>query len=125
MNIYGVLMAGGTGTRFWPRSRRAMPKQVLNIFGENTMIQETHQRLAGLVKDANILIVTNGVQQEIISRQLTVLEENNYIIEPFGRNTAPCIGLAALHIAQDDPDGVMVVLPADHLITDVETFQSV
>ena len=123
-NLYGVLMAGGTGTRFWPRSRKASPKQVLNIVQERTMIQATVDRLEGLVDANRLLIVTNAQQKVLINEQLPELADENFVLEPFGRNTAPCIGLAAAHIAAHDPDGVMVVLPADHLITDVKTFQS-
>lgn len=125
MNIYAILMAGGVGTRFWPRSRAGSPKQVLNIVGETTMIQETHRRLDGLVKDDKVKIVTNAVQKELIHQQLPKLTEQGFVIEPFGRNTAPCIGLAAIHVAAHDPEGVMVVLPADHVITKVDEFKSV
>lgn len=125
MNIYAVLMAGGVGTRFWPRSRRQTPKQVLNIAGQDTMIQATHKRLAGLVENSQILVVTNHEQKDEIQRQLPELESDNFLLEPFGRNTAPCIGLAAVHVAAHDPDAVMVVLPADHVITRTDEFQKV
>lgn len=125
MNVFAVLMAGGVGTRFWPRSREKMPKQVLNIVGDDTMIQATMNRLGGLVDAERVLIVTNPDQKKVISEQLPQLTGSSYVLEPFGRNTAPCIGLAALHVAAQDPDGVMVVLPADHLITKVDVFQSV
>ena len=123
MNVYGVLMAGGVGTRFWPRSRRKSPKQVLKITGSDTMIQATQKRLKGLVEDKNIYIVTNHEQYGIIHNQLPQLDKSNFLLEPFGRNTAPCIGLAAIHIIAKDPNGVMLVLPADHLIADVKSFQ--
>ena len=113
MSNYATLMARGVGTRFWPRSRKTSPKQVLNIAGENTMIQETHRRLKGMVEDSDILIVTNHEQKPLIQEQLSMLEDKNFVLEPFGRNTAPCIGLAALHVHAQDPDGVMVVMPAD------------
>ncbi len=125
MNVYAVLMAGGVGTRFWPRSRRKTPKQVLNIVDDSTMIQATYARLSGLAPDENILIVTNPEQKEIIAEQLPRLGDQNFILEPFGRNTAPCIGLAALHIAREDPDAVMVVLPADHVVAKVKEYQTV
>lgn len=125
MNVYAVLMAGGVGTRFWPRSRRKTPKQVLNIVDESTMIQATYARLSGLVSDEHILIVTNAEQKEIIAEQLPQLKDENFILEPFGRNTAPCIGLAAVHIARHDPDAVMVVLPADHVVSKVKEYQTV
>ncbi|MGH1366794.1 MAG: mannose-1-phosphate guanylyltransferase [Calditrichia bacterium] len=125
MSIYATLMAGGVGTRFWPRSRKTSPKQVLNIANENTMIQATHQRLKGLVDDSKILIVTNHEQKPLIHEQLSMLTDSSFVLEPFGRNTAPCIGLAALHVHAADPDGIMVVMPADHLISNVEEFQRV
>ena len=125
MSIYATLMAGGVGTRFWPRSRKTSPKQVLNIAGDNTMIQATHQRLKGMVEDSDILIVTNHEQKRLIQEQLSMLGDKNFVLEPFGRNTAPCIGLAALHVHAQDPDGVMVVMPADHLISNVDEFQRV
>ncbi len=125
MNVFAVLMAGGVGTRFWPRSRAKNPKQVLNIVDSDTMIQATYKRLMGLIEPSNILVVTNQEQKEIISYQISDLKEDNFIIEPFGRNTAPCIGLAAVRIVQADADGIMVVLPADHLISNVEEFRKV
>jgi mannose-1-phosphate guanylyltransferase len=122
MNVYGVLMAGGVGTRFWPKSRRKSPKQVLKIAGPDTMIQATQKRLNGLVEEKNLYIVTSQEQYPIIQEQLPQLDKSNFLLEPFGRNTAPCIGLAAIHIVEKDPDGIMLVLPADHLITDVKSF---
>ena len=125
MTVYSVLMAGGVGTRFWPRSREASPKQVLNITGENTMIQDTFRRLQNLTDPQNVYIVTNDVQKKLIHQQLPELNDKNFVIEPFGRNTAPCIGLAAIQIASQDPDGVMIVLPADHVIQNVNEFEQV
>ncbi|RMF56446.1 MAG: mannose-1-phosphate guanylyltransferase [Calditrichaeota bacterium] len=125
MAIYAVLMAGGVGTRFWPRSRESYPKQVLNILDDETMIQKTRGRLKGLVSDENIRIVTTAQQKSIIQQQLPTIAENNYILEPMGKNTAPCIGLAALHLLVEDPEAVMVVLPADHLISNTSEFREV
>ncbi|GAB4381062.1 MAG: mannose-1-phosphate guanylyltransferase [Calditrichia bacterium] len=125
MKMFAVLMAGGVGTRFWPRSRARNPKQVLNIIDHETMIQATFKRLKGLVDTRQLLIVTNAGQQEIIRQQIPELKEENFIIEPMGRNTAPCIGLAAIKVQQIAADGIMVVLPADHLIKNVEEFQRV
>ncbi len=123
MNLYAVIMAGGVGSRFWPRSRKENPKQLLKIFGANTMIQDTVARLKGLVSNENIYIITNRLQAFRIKQQLPQLPEENIIDEPFGKNTAPCIGLASVIIKQKDPDAVTVVLPADHLIMDVEKFK--
>lgn len=114
--LHVVIMAGGVGTRFWPRSRALMPKQLLNIVGERTMIEQTFGRVRSLVPPERILIVTNETQAEAVSRQLPEIPKANILIEPVGRNTAPCIGLAALHIQKKDPEGVMAVLAADHLI---------
>ena len=125
MSVYGVLMAGGVGSRFWPRSRRRSPKQVLNITGQTSMIQETHKRLSGLIDDENIMVVTTADQQALLAEQLQMLSAQNFIIEPHGRNTAPCIGLGAIHALEQDPEAVMVVLPADHLVRDVAAFQQV
>lgn len=124
MKIYAVIMAGGVGSRFWPRSTEKNPKQLLRIFGENTMIQDTVLRLDGIVENENIYIITNNIQKMKVVEQLPQLPQENIIAEPFGKNTAPCIGLAATLINAKDPDGVMVVLPADHLVKDVKEFQN-
>ncbi len=123
MKVFAVLMAGGVGTRFWPRSRAKNPKQVLNIIDHETMIQATYKRLEGLIDPSRIFVVTNIDQKELIKAQLPELTEDNFITEPVGRNTAPCIGLAATMIQQIEADSVMVVLPADHLITEAAEFR--
>jgi mannose-1-phosphate guanylyltransferase len=118
-------MAGGKGTRFWPRSREKMPKHLLDIVCEKTIIQETINRIAPLVPAENILIVTGASHADELMKQVPQIPEGNIIIEPIGRNTAPCIGLAALYIKRKSPDDVMAVLPADHLITDAQRFRHV
>jgi mannose-1-phosphate guanylyltransferase len=120
--IHAVIMAGGVGTRFWPRSRALQPKQFLNILGERSMLQMTVDRLNGLVDRSRILVVTNAQQAGMAAEQLPELPPGHILAEPVGRNTAPCIGLAALHIQRADPEGVMVVLAADHLIERVDRF---
>jgi mannose-1-phosphate guanylyltransferase len=120
--IYGVIMAGGVGTRFWPRSRERSPKQLLEIAGRGTMIQNSVKRLEGFVPPENLLVVTNKLQKTLLMKQLPMIPPANILVEPVGRNTAPCIGLAALHIQRRDPAGVMVVLPADHVISDTAEF---
>ncbi len=120
--IHAVIMAGGVGARFWPRSRKKKPKQVLNIFGSNTLLQETVSRISSLIPLPQILIITTVELVEHIRKQLPDLAIDNIIAEPVGRNTAPCIGLAAQILKGRDPDGIMVVLPADHLISDGERF---
>lgn len=117
-------MAGGIGARFWPRSKKKSPKQLLKIIGERTMIQETFTRLNGLVPRENILIVTNETQKPGIIEQLPEIPVENIIVEPFGRNTAACIGLASIIIQQRTQDAVTFVMPADHIIRDNERFVS-
>lgn len=120
---YAVIMAGGVGSRFWPKSRAKTPKQLLNIFGERTMIRETVERILPMIPYERIFIVTNILQAEEIGRQIPELPEENILIEPVGRNTAPCIGLAALHITRKDPGAVMAVLAADHLVRNAGGFR--
>jgi mannose-1-phosphate guanylyltransferase len=122
---YAVIMAGGVGARFWPRSREKSPKQLLEIVGRGTMIQNTTQRLQKVVAPGDIFIVTNRVQKPLILKQMPQFDEERIVVEPMGRNTAPCIGLAALAISRLDPKAVMVVTPADHLIQDEAEFDRV
>jgi mannose-1-phosphate guanylyltransferase len=122
--MYAVIMAGGRGTRFWPRSRGAMPKQLLDITGDSTMLQQTVGRIAPLVPLQNILIVTGAEQAALVRVQLPDVPAENIIIEPVGRNTAPCICLAATKIYKHDPDAVMLVLPADHHIGNPDSFRA-
>lgn len=124
-NVYAVIMAGGVGARFWPRSLEKNPKQLLEIVGKGTLIQNTVKRLTDIIEPSNILIVTNRIQKTIVARQLPQIPADNIITEPLGRNTAPCIGLASLFIRRRDPDAVMVVLPADHIVQDEEEFERV
>lgn len=122
-NVYAVIMAGGVGTRLWPRSREATPKQTLHVIGDGTMIQNTVARLQPLVPHERILIVTNDAQADVLRPQIPAVPAENFITEPFGRNTAPCIGLAATAIERNDPEAIMIVLPADHHIENVQEFQ--
>jgi len=124
-NIYAIIMAGGMGTRFWPLSRRRRPKQVLAINGPNSMLQDTVSRLDGLIPLERTYVVSNAQQMRIIAPQLPEMDEANFILEPVPRNTAACIGLAAIHVRRIDPGGIMVVLPADHLIKNITTFQNI
>ena len=123
--ICAVIMAGGVGTRFWPRSREKFPKHLLHIVGKETMIQDTLKRLEGLVSPDSTFIVTNRLQKAQVAKLLPHVPEENLITEPVGRNTAPCIGLAALHVRRVDPAAVMIVLPADHAIRDEAEFRRV
>lgn len=124
-SLYAVIMAGGVGSRFWPKSRERSPKQFLEILGEGTMIQQTIRRLESKVAHERTFVVTNVLHQDQLARQLPYLPKENILVEPVGRNTAPCIGLAALWIHRHDPEGVMAVLPADHLIRDQNRFLEV
>ncbi len=113
---YALIMAGGRGTRFWPRSRKRSAKQVLRFFGERSLIQQTVDRLEGVIPTENIWVITNDYLQGEIQKQLPDVPKQQIIAEPAQRNTAPCIGLAAQILASFDPDAVMGVFPADHLI---------
>ena len=117
-----VIMAGGRGERFWPRSRGKHPKQLLPIAGARTMIQETVERVKPLTAEENIYIVTGENLAGEVRRQLPSVPAKNVISEPLGRNTAACIGLAAVRIEKEKPEAVMVVLTADHLIKERERF---
>lgn len=123
--MYGVILAGGTGERFWPLSRREKPKQFLPLFGERTMLQLTMDKLKGLIDAKDVFVVTDKAYEDLVVAQLPGLPPENMICEPCGRDTAAAVGLAAEHIAYRDPQGVMTVLPADHYIADVEEFRRV
>ncbi len=116
-------MAGGSGTRFWPRSKTAKPKQYLNIFGEDSLLQSTIKRFATFTETDNIYIVSGKTQAEVLERQTPMLPKQNLIYEPVGKNTLPCIGLAAMYAEKENPDGIMVVSPSDHLIENDELFR--
>lgn len=120
--MFAVIMAGGKGARFWPRSREKMPKHLLDIQGERTIIRETVDRIRPLVPPERTLIVTGLSHAAELIRQLPEIPTENIIIEPVGRNTAPCIGLAAVHILKRVPDAVMLVLPSDHRIGNEAAF---
>ena len=122
MNLFALIMAGGIGSRFWPRSKEKTPKQLLRIFGEKTMIQDTVARLNGVIPNENIFVITNKVQRQEIINQLPEVPPINILEEPFGRNTAACIGLASIMIEEKSKDAVTIVLPADHIIRDKISF---
>ena len=110
MISYAVIMAGGAGTRLWPLSRRDKPKQLHVLTGERTMFQESVDRLLPLFSYDRILIVTGQELVTKLSEQVPEIPSENFIIEPEGRGTAPCIGLAAIHVEARDPNSIMVVL---------------
>jgi len=120
--MFALIMAGGSGTRFWPKSREKHPKQFLKIIGEKTLIENTVERLSPLIPNDRTFIVSTDEQKSKIHKLLPDIPDPNYIIEPKGKNTAPCIGLSALFMERIDPEAVMVVLPSDHLITDEKLF---
>lgn len=123
--LYAVIMAGGIGSRFWPKSRQAHPKQFLNVFGDHTLIQNTVARLQGIVPPERCYVVTHERYVDETSDQLPAIPKENILAEPISRNTAPCIEYAALKLAARDPDATMIVLPADHVIKNVRRFHEV
>jgi mannose-1-phosphate guanylyltransferase len=120
--MYALIMAGGRGTRFWPRSRKAHPKQVLSITGEGTLIQQTVARVSRLTTPDRIFVITNETLRPELLRQLPEVPKEQIISEPLPRNTAPCIGLGAQLIRQRDPNAIMGVFPADHAIAKTPKF---
>jgi mannose-1-phosphate guanylyltransferase len=120
--LYAVIMAGGGGTRFWPWSRQMRPKQVLPILSARTMIRETVDRVRPLVPRERILIVTSRSQARRLHREVPRIPPENLLLEPQGKNTAPCLGLAAVHVQRRNPEAVLIVLPADHYIGAPEKF---
>src|SRR6266436_8344282 len=116
MNRYGLILAGGRGTRFWPRSRRTNSKQVLRFFGERSLIQQTVDRLRPVLPPERIWILTNDHLREEIVKQLPEIPKRQILAEPAQRNTAPAIALTAHILQAQDPDATMGVFPADHVI---------
>jgi len=126
MSLYPVILSGGSGTRLWPLSRAALPKQLLPLASEKTLLQETVLRLSGLMDAGAPLIVCNNDHRFLIAEQMRDIEVTPLAIflEPIGRNTAPAAAIAALHLLKQDADAVMLLLPADHLIRDVPAFHT-
>ncbi len=122
MKRYAVIMAGGSGERFWPESRTAKPKQFLKLMGERSLIQQSFDRVRDVFPPEQVLVVVGEAHLALAKEHLPELPPENFIVEPVGRNTAPCIGLAAIHIRKRDPDAAMMVFPADHLIQGMEEF---
>jgi mannose-1-phosphate guanylyltransferase len=121
-NCYSVIIAGGKGTRFWPLSRSQRPKQLLKILSPKSLLVETAERSFPLGGRNQTLVVTVAEQLGALRRELPALPARNFLAEPQGKNTAPCIGLAALEVVKRNPDAVMIVLPADHWVADVKAF---
>ncbi|WP_145177675.1 mannose-1-phosphate guanylyltransferase [Rubripirellula lacrimiformis] len=122
--LHAVIMAGGSGTRFWPASRRLVPKQLLALSGQRTMIQSTVDRLGDLIPPSRQMIVTNKILVDAVREQLPQLPAENVVGEPCKRDTAPCVGLAAALVQHKDPDGTMAVMPSDHVIASPGKFQA-
>ncbi len=120
--LHAVVMAGGSGTRFWPKSRRNRPKQLIDLFGEGTLLRQTVERVAPLVPPERVHIITGADQADAVRAQLPELAPKNVVAEPCPRDTAPCVGLAATIIARIDPDATMIVMPADHVIHPADAF---
>jgi mannose-1-phosphate guanylyltransferase/mannose-6-phosphate isomerase len=125
--VYPVIMAGGSGTRFWPLSRQLFPKQLLKIIGDETLIQQTMRRVVKGAPPERVMISTNPAQAESIKVQLSEWKDalrDNFVLEPEGRNTAPAIALVALELLRRDPDAVMLVVPADHIVKGQKEFDA-
>jgi mannose-1-phosphate guanylyltransferase len=116
-------MAGGSGTRFWPRSRADVPKQLLALAGRRSLLQDAAERMAAVVGWPRVLVVTGARHATAVRRQLPRVATRQRLVEPVGRNTAPAIALAALHLAERAPTGCMIVVPSDHVIGDAPRFR--
>jgi mannose-1-phosphate guanylyltransferase len=123
-HVYVVIMAGGSGTRFWPLSRRKTPKQLLDLFGGATLLEQTVERVRGIAPPERIYIFTNSLVRRQMVRLLPNIPERQIVAEPAQRNTAPTIGLAANEILRRDPEGIMAILPADHVIRKPGAFRN-
>jgi mannose-1-phosphate guanylyltransferase len=121
-NVYVVIMAGGKGERFWPLSTESVPKPFLKIVGDKTLIQLTVERASKVVPLERVFVVLGQQHLDVAQKQLEILPDENFIIEPEGRDTAPCIGYSALYVLKQDKKAVMVVLPADQFIPDADNF---
>ena len=122
--LYAIIMAGGSGTRFWPASRRGRPKQYLRLGAEKPLLLQTWERLEGLVPPERTLVVTTADQVDEVRAALPALPELNILAEPMARNTGPCVALAAFEVQRRAPDSIQVVLPADHVIRPRDAFQA-
>ena len=122
-NVFTVIMAGGSGTRFWPLSRSTLPKQFLPLTTKNPLIAETMKRMSGFSSPARTSVVCGQKHAALVKKALPKLPKQNVIVEPEARNTAPAIALACAHVAHQDPEGVLVVLPSDQHVADVAAFQ--
>ena len=122
--LHAIVMAGGSGTRFWPASRAALPKQLLPLAGAKTLLADTIDRLDGLVPADRVMVVTAARLLDTVQRQVPQVPDTGLVGEPCKRDTAPCIGLAALLVSRHDPDAVMAVMPSDHVIGPADRFRA-
>jgi mannose-1-phosphate guanylyltransferase len=122
-HLYAIIMAGGIGSRLWPRSRMVSPKQFLDLVGPDTMLQDTVRRIEPLIPVERILLIIGEEHADTVLEQVPGLSRDNLILEPAARGTAPCIGLSATVIQQRDPKAIMSVFPADHRIADAARFR--
>src|SRR3979490_3104672 len=123
--LYPVILCGGTGTRLWPLSRRLLPKHSLPLATERTLLQDTILRIADLPGVERPIVISNNDHRFLVAEQLNELGVRPavQIPEPAGRNTAPAVAIAALHVRQDDPDAVLLVLPSDHAVGEPAAFR--
>src|SRR5439155_12222151 len=121
--LHALIMAGGGGTRFWPRSRQKRPKQFLTLSGDRSLLQQAFDRIEGQVSPERTWVITGASYADETRRQLPGLPADQIIGEPCGRDTAACIGLGAALIAAQDPNAVMLVTPADHVIEPAQEFR--
>lgn len=123
--MYGVILAGGSGTRLWPRSRADAPKQLLDILGDKTMLQETVDRLSPLIPPEKLMVMTGAKHAPMVGQQVPAIPGENVVVEPCGHNTAPAVGLAAIHLRKRDPEAVMAIFSADHSIARAAEFRNI
>jgi len=124
-HVYAVIMAGGSGTRFWPLSRRRRPKQLLELYGRGSLLEQTVERIRSLIPLERIYVFTSDAVREEVVQRLPGVAADQIVAEPASRNTAPTIGLAAHEILRRDPKGIMVVLPSDHVVGKPAEFHQV
>jgi mannose-1-phosphate guanylyltransferase len=123
--LYAVILAGGSGTRLWPLSRKGAPKQALKLVGDRTMFQLTVERLRPLLPEERVFVVASATIAEALREQEPALPPDNFILEPAGRDSAPAAGLAAVRLLAKDPDAIMAIVTADHFIVEAEQFRAV
>ena len=121
--LHAIVMAGGSGTRFWPASRAQLPKQLLPLAGDQTLLEDTAVRLQGLVPAERTLVVTSERLEDVVRRQLPTIPADGIVGEPCKRDTAPCVALAALLVSRHDPAAIMAVMPSDHVIRPEQAFR--